>query len=73
MRKSPKPKRYYSINVKIPEPFIKIIDANLLDGKALSSEYVSRAHFVEMAVLEKLLKFNLVDEKLALDIKKRRE
>jgi hypothetical protein len=74
MRKTQDVKRYDAINIKIPEPLVKIIDANLVKGKALNDQgFDSRAHFVETAVVEQLFKLNLLDKKLATGLAERRQ
>jgi len=61
------------VNVKIPQLYVDIIDANLKSGKPLQDAgFKGRAHFVQGAVMEKLMQLDLLstaDQKKLEDIK----
>ena len=67
-------KKYYHINVKIPQNYVEIIDANLAKGKALSTGgHESRAQFVRTAVKEKLQELGLLTEEYERALERRRK
>jgi len=51
------------VNVKIPELYVNIIDKNLEEGKPLQKAgFKGRAHFVQEAVMEKLIQLGLLSQ-----------
>lgn len=51
------------VNVKIPELYVNIIDKNLEEGKPLQNAgFKGRAHFVQEAVMEKLIQLGLLSQ-----------
>lgn len=65
-------KIHSAINVKIPEFLTDIIDRNLSGEAEEMSNYLGRAHFVESAVIDKLVQLNLLSQKDAEDLTARR-
>lgn len=62
------------VNVKLPEIFVEIIDQNLDKKKVLGGMgFDRRAHFVQIAVLEKLQKLNLVSQTEAKEFVERKK
>ena len=66
--------RVFYVNVKIPQLYADIIDANLELGKPLrKAGFKGRAHFAQGAVMEKLMQLGLLstaDQKKLEDIRR---